>query len=218
MTSPPDILTNFLKIAQAKENPRVLELGTRRVNSCASTIRKHWVPNASEYIGTDFQEGLDVDIVSDIHSLSDTFGKNSFDVLISCSVYEHVRNPWIATAEISKIMRPKGIVFTSTHNTFPIHAHPYDYWRYTRESLNVLFGEELKFNCLQTEYQYPCSIVSKDDPAIADGQAYLIVMALAEKITSPYKYFDIQDKKNREGIFPRIKRKLKTYGVKKKLH
>lgn len=204
----PEVLKKFLELAHAKEKPRVLEIGTRQVDSSPGTIRRHWVPNAKEYIGTDFQAGPDVDVVSDIHSLSNTFGENRFDVVISCSVYEHVRNPWLATTEISRILRPGGIVFISTHNAFPLHAHPHDYWRYTRESLAILFGDDAGFNCLQSEYQYPCKIVSEDDPGTSLGEAYLLVMLLAEKVAQPCKNVYTQGRKPGGSILSRIAGKL----------
>ena len=55
----------------------VLELGTRRIDGCPSTVRRHWVSPNVRYIACDFQSGLDVDVVADIEQLSQTFAPGS---------------------------------------------------------------------------------------------------------------------------------------------
>ena len=48
-------------------NQRVLELGTRRVEGNPSTVRRHIAHPTSTYIASDFEAGLDVDVVADAH-------------------------------------------------------------------------------------------------------------------------------------------------------
>ncbi|MET0041945.1 MAG: hypothetical protein ABW100_00280, partial [Candidatus Thiodiazotropha sp. 6PLUC3] len=86
----------FFKEAEKISGPRVLELGTKRSKPNRSTLHKNWVPHASSYVGTDFVDGDDVDIVADIHTLSKTLGENAFDIIISCSTFEHIQYPWLA--------------------------------------------------------------------------------------------------------------------------
>lgn len=180
-----NILGTFLEQANALTKPRVLEIGTKRVVASEGTIRKHWIPNAGEYIGTDAEEGLDVDVVSDAHSLSSTFEHNYFDVVLSCSVFEHLKFPWIVSTEIARVLKMHGLLFVHTHNAFPLHGYPHDYWRYTRESLSALFSEVSGFECLGTEYEFPCQIVADRDPNIANGEAFLNVLVFARKVAHP---------------------------------
>ena len=52
---------------------------------CGTMPYRALFPGAAEYIGTDFQAGLDVDVVADAHSLSEAFAPESFDAIISLS-------------------------------------------------------------------------------------------------------------------------------------
>src|SRR5215472_14260084 len=79
------LFDDFVKRSQAFKAPRVLELGTKRWQAQVSTRHEAWIPHAGEYLGTDIESGLDVDIVADAHRLSQVIGVEQFDVIISCS-------------------------------------------------------------------------------------------------------------------------------------
>jgi SAM-dependent methyltransferase len=99
---------------------RILELGTKRIDGKPSTIRRELAHPSSIYIGTDFAEGEDVDVVSDAHSLSTTFEPWTFDLVLALSVYEHLARPWLVTVEIAKILKQGGWLFVQTHQSFPL--------------------------------------------------------------------------------------------------
>jgi len=132
----------------------------RMVLQRSAEIGPRWI---AIYISSDFVNGLDVDMVADAESLSDAFEHDSLDAVIACSVFEHIRRPWLAAAEIGKVLKPGGKVFVQTHFAFPIHAHPHDYWRFTKEALETLFGAENGFRNIRSFYAFPCSIFSAED-------------------------------------------------------
>jgi len=160
-------------------------MGTRRTSTDGSTLRRDWVPHAREYIGTDFEEGLDVDVVADAHHLSAVFGENRFDLVISCSTYEHIQHPWLATVEICRVLKPGGVVFVQTHQSFPIHGHPHDYWRFSVDGLKTLFSEQVGFQTITVAHEFPCRIVSERDAGAAIGLSFLNACIVAEKIGHP---------------------------------
>ena len=129
------VCTDFVSWLSREKGARVLEIGTRRTKGGAPTTRRHWPHPSAEYVTSDFMAGLDVDVVADADKLSDAFGTDAFDAVIGCSVFEHIRRPWLAAAEIGKVLRPGGKTFIQTHFAFPVHAYPNDYWRFTREAL-----------------------------------------------------------------------------------
>jgi SAM-dependent methyltransferase len=135
--------------------PRVLELGTRRSEEDRPTHHRHWFPEA-HFVMSDFQDGLDVDVVTDAHDLA-AFQTHQFDAVIAVSVFEHLARPWLAAEAIARVLRPGGMVLVSTHQTFPIHGYPDDYWRFTDSAMGVLFGPPL-WRDLHTAYRYPCVI------------------------------------------------------------
>jgi hypothetical protein len=176
------LMEAFLKRARAMESPRVLELGTKRSDPARSTMHREFVPNAGEYLGTDIEPGADVDIVADVHRLAQVVGEEQFDILISCSTFEHFKYPHLAAHQVMKTLRIGGLLFIQTHQTFPLHAYPYDYFRFSRQALAGLFGTQMGFRVLATDYEFPARLFSPRDHYLARMPAYLNVRLFGEKV------------------------------------
>jgi 2-polyprenyl-3-methyl-5-hydroxy-6-metoxy-1,4-benzoquinol methylase len=175
-------LNDFCNWLQNIRTSRILELGTCRSNPKNPTHHRCWAAQDATYIMSDFQQGLDVDIVADAHSLTNTFELASFDAIIACSVFEHIQRPWIAAQEIAKLLKPTGKTFIQTHQSFPIHGYPCDYWRFSADALETIFGDAgLKG---KSYYEFPCQIVSKQVPDSKNFQAFLNVCIVAEHSTT----------------------------------
>jgi SAM-dependent methyltransferase len=184
-----DSLDDFLKRCRTLSAPRVLELGTKRSIADRSTLHDEWVPNAGEYLGTDIEPGQDVDIVADVHRLSTVVGQESFDIVISCSSFEHFKYPHLAAHEVMKVLKVGGLLFIQTHQTFPLHAYPYDYFRFSREALAGLFGDSMGFRVIAADYEFPAAIFSQEGPHLARVAAFLNVRLFGEKQGStPQEY------------------------------
>jgi len=175
------LLERFLARCQAMDIPRVLELGTRRSIASRSTRYDNWVPNAGEYLGTDIESGVDVDIAADVHRLTRVTGEEAFDVIISCSTFEHFKYPHLAAHEVMKALRVGGVLFIQTHQAFPLHAYPYDYFRFSREALAGLFGTRMGFRVLATDYEFPARLFSLRVPSLMKSPAFLNVRLFGEK-------------------------------------
>jgi SAM-dependent methyltransferase len=161
-------------------NLSILELGTKRVAGTPSTVRRKYAHRSSTYIASDFQEGEDVDEIADVHELTRVFGENRFDMVLACSVYEHIMRPWIATAEIAKAMKPGGWFFIQTHHTFPIHGYPNDYFRFSREALEMLCIDA-GLTVIGSAFQFPAQIVTEHLPPLRNMPAFLNSQILAAK-------------------------------------
>lgn len=159
----PVSLEKFLAYAGKLDKPQVLELGTKQSVSGRSTMHKEWVPHASVFKGTDIEAGVDVDIVADVHKLTEVIAPESYDIIISCSSFEHFKYPHKAAFELLKVLRVGGCIFIQTHFTFPLHAYPYDYFRFTTEALAGCFGEANGFSVENADYTYDCTISSPYD-------------------------------------------------------
>jgi SAM-dependent methyltransferase len=177
------LIDRFVARCAAMNDPRVLELGTKRFIASRSTRHEHFVPNAGEYLGTDIESDADVDIVADVHRLTQVTGEEQFDVIISCSTFEHFKYPHLAAHEVMKALRVGGVLFIQTHQSFPLHAHPYDYFRFSREALAGLFGTQMGFRVLATDYEFPAKIYSPRDPGAADLPSFLNVRLFGEKLS-----------------------------------
>jgi SAM-dependent methyltransferase len=119
---------------------RVLEVGSYNVNGSFADHVKNFKP--TEYIGVDLTEGPGVDRVMNSEDLIKEFGKNSFDLVISTEMLEHVRD-WKAVIENLKgVLKPGGVMIITTRSDgFPFHEWPIDSWRYEVEDMKEIFSD-----------------------------------------------------------------------------
>ncbi len=90
---------------------------------------------------------VDYDIgAGDVRGSADRlpFRDNSFDVVVSFAVFEHLRDPDRSLAEIRRVLRPGGVLLLGTHGVYPYHPTPGDYTRWTREGLVELVGRNFE--------------------------------------------------------------------------
>jgi SAM-dependent methyltransferase len=175
-------LEDFVGRSATLERPRVLELGTRRQATGGKVRRDDWVPHASEFLGTDIEQGEDVDFVADVHRLTEVVGEESFDIIISCSTFEHFKYPHLAAHQVMKALKIGGIAFIQTHQSFPLHSSPMDYFRFSKEALAGLFGTKMGFRVISTDYEFPARVVSGESREISYLPAYLNSRLFGEKI------------------------------------
>jgi SAM-dependent methyltransferase len=122
----------------------ILEIGSKFYNKETSMNYRDLFPNA-EYIGSDMEEGENVDIrmdiTSDFNIIDEIVGKRRFDTIICCSVLEHIDDIFKASQNISRLMNSNGIIFLSVPFVWEQHGYPSDYWRFTPEALKFLFSD-----------------------------------------------------------------------------
>lgn len=177
---------------EAERRPHVLELGTRRWVPDFPTHHKAWAPPGARWTMSDMAPGLDVDTVADAHDLEATFGSagpnigdwTGLDAYVAVSVYEHLQRPWIAAHSAAAVLRPGAWVYVATHQTFPLHGYPDDYFRFSAEGLTTLFADA-GFVDITTGYDYACTI--QPPPEVTrwntspDVPAWLVVDLLARR-------------------------------------
>jgi hypothetical protein len=186
-----NLTQEFIDQCAKLDRPSVLELGTKQSTPGRSTMHRHWVPQAAEFLGTDIEAGADVDIVADVHVLSQVVGEERFDVILSCSTFEHLKYPHVAAHEVMKSLKVGGLLFVQTHQTFPLHGYPNDYFRFSQAALASLFGSSMGFRVMATGSDFPVHIYSRRDPHVQFWPAYLNTTLWGEKVapTPPeYRY------------------------------
>lgn len=154
-------LNAFLQHWTAEPPEVVLELGTLRWEADRPTHHKEWRPDA-EWTLSDVAAGTDVDVVADAHDLV-PFDDEAFDSAVAVSVWEHLRRPWTAAHALARVVRPGGSIYVATHQTFPIHGYPDDYFRFSDKALALIF-EDAGFDTVGVGYSYRCHI--KPPPAV----------------------------------------------------
>ena len=71
------------------------------------------------------------------------FADNSFHAVFSFSVLEHVKDPFKCVAEIERVLKPGGVIYTSAPFLVPVHGYPHHYYNMTQQGLANLFSESI---------------------------------------------------------------------------
>ncbi|WP_404383278.1 methyltransferase domain-containing protein [Caenispirillum salinarum] len=86
---------------------------------------------------TDVAVGPNAHYVCDAHQLP--FADGSFDMVVCCSVLEHVLEPHACVAEIHRVLRPDGLVYAVTPFIAQVHMGAHDFTRFTFLGHRALF-------------------------------------------------------------------------------
>lgn len=90
-------------------------------------------------VNVDIYPWSEVDIVADSHDLP--FEDNSVDGIILSWVIEHLEDPKKVVNEIRRVLRSGGYLYLSTNFITPYHPSPKDYYRWTRDGLEILLSQ-----------------------------------------------------------------------------
>lgn len=108
---------------------RVIEVGSYDVNGSWAARLKGYDPEL--YIGVDIEDGENVDIVVPVSQLTYMFGENSFDVVISTEMIEHVEDWRSAVDQLKSVCRVGGILCLTSRGIGMVHhGYPDDWWRF----------------------------------------------------------------------------------------
>lgn len=118
---------------------------------------------AAPYFPKATTETLDISPESKATYIADLCNNNSdiipgdrFDIVVCTEVLEHTLQPFHATEEIERILKPGGIALVSVPYNFRIHGPLPDCWRFTEHGLRALFKdfEILSLNALEDEDRF----------------------------------------------------------------
>lgn len=154
-----DAFAYFLQVIQSKQIRSVVEFGTAQAVPGVSTHLMARFPGLgrSHYTMVDIKPGPDVDVVADLHALPHDW-TDRYDVCIANAVFEHLERPWIAAKEIARILAPGGVCHIGTHQTFPLHGYPKDYFRFSADALALIFSDA-GLEVLTVGYSYRTKII-----------------------------------------------------------
>lgn len=126
-------LRNALELVRTNAPIRLLDFG------CGGSPYRSLFPNA-DYVRADYLESPGLDhIVDETCRISEP--DQSFDMVLSTQVLEHVTNPVDYLAEAFRLLKPGGQFICTTHGIYEDHGCPYDFWRWTGYGLAKLCSE-----------------------------------------------------------------------------
>jgi SAM-dependent methyltransferase len=94
-----------------------------------------------DFITLDIDSNHKPDILADICEEGNNFGLDQFDAILALEVFEHLLDPQIAVKNCFSMLKPGGILITSTPWIIPIHDRPNDFHRFTPMALRNLCSE-----------------------------------------------------------------------------
>ena len=120
--------TKALKLI--RDNPTSIILDFGAGNPRQEELYKH-------VVRMEFVHYRSTDIVSTYRNIP--FRDESFDFIISESVFEHVKDPWHYAEELYRVLRIRGIVLVDTAFLQPVHGDPHHYFNMTLQGLKEVF-------------------------------------------------------------------------------
>ena len=143
---------------------KIIEVGSYDFNGSLRPIIEAW-GNPDKYVGVDIIDGPGVDLVCPAEKIIEKFGKESFDIVISTEMLEHVRDWRKVISNIKNICKPNGLILLTTRSYgFGYHDFPYDFWRYESEDMKSIFSDCIILN-LQNDKRDPGVLIKVQKPA-----------------------------------------------------
>ena len=117
-----------------KTNPKILVIGSGEKGNSSQTL---WQNKNLVLTGVDVYISPTVNFVVDAHYLP--FADNSFDGVVIQAVLEHVVEPIEVVAEIHRVLKAEGVVYSETPFIQFVHEGAYDFTRFTVLGHRYLF-------------------------------------------------------------------------------
>ena len=113
----------------------VLDFGSQAAGN-RRTHREVLVGYDVDYVGVDVVPGENVDVVM-AKPYRVPLKSNSFDLVITGSAFEHIPFMWASFLEISRVLRPGGLIFLTAPSRGHIHFDM-DCWRFYPDAMRAL--------------------------------------------------------------------------------
>ncbi len=150
--------SQFQALLRARAPGRLLEVGAR---ARSGHVRRGLAPAGWHYSGFDIMAGPNVDVVGDAHELSRHYAPGGFDAVMAFSVLEHLMMPWKFVLELNAVLKVGGIGLFTTHQCWPLHDEPWDFWRFSDRAWTALLNPATGFEIIEARMGEPAFVVAQ---------------------------------------------------------
>jgi SAM-dependent methyltransferase len=77
---------------------------------------------------------------------------NTYDIVFSYDVFEHLKEPWKAGKESARILKPGGLVVCFAPFSWRYHPVPIDTFRYSHSGMRSIFEQDKNIKCIHAGY------------------------------------------------------------------
>ncbi len=153
-----NLTARFAGLLRESKAGQLLEVGSR---ARSQIVRRDIVPPGWGYTGFDVLDGPNVDMVGDAHDLSIAFPQQRFDAVMAFSVLEHLLMPWKFILELNNVLNVGAVGLFTTHQCWPVHDAPWDFWRYSDRAWAGLLNGHTGFEIVSAQMAEPAFIVAQ---------------------------------------------------------
>ena len=204
------------------DGAKVLDLGGR---SRSKLDRSTFFPGVN-YTVVDILPGENVDVVADAHNLSNHFQSNTFDYIVSTSVFEHLSMPWKVALEMNRVMKMGGKAMIQTHQSIGMHDLPWDFFRFSDAAWDGIFNPKSGFRIVKRvldHENYVLPFIIRPDQINAEKSAgFEVSLVVVEKISETQLSWEVNQNEiisssypsHEDGNDPKL-RELLVHGIAK---
>lgn len=122
----------FQRLVPEVKKGKVLEIGAGKYNN-----QRDKIDNGGQYFSFNLLFSEEPDISGDASYMP--IKENCIDSIVMLEVLEHIVTPSLVIQECHRVLKPGGTIICSTRFICPQHGAPHDYFRYTSDSIKILF-------------------------------------------------------------------------------
>lgn len=118
---------------------QVLSIGSGTDDDGEGRCYRDYFPKASSYTTSELTPDHHVDMVLDVRNMPE-IDDDTYDCIFCSGVLEHVDDYQQALHEITRVLRPGGVLLLGLPFRQGIHMAPNDFWRFTEYGIKYLLA------------------------------------------------------------------------------
>ena len=126
----------------------LLEAGARGAGS--AHIRELVCAAGWRYLGVDISPHSNVDVIADVHCMGPEIADGSITAVYSSEVMEHLLSPLHFVIEANRVLAVGGLFIARAPSTWPLHAEPWDFWRFSRHAWQGFLNQSTGFEIIES--------------------------------------------------------------------